>query len=455
MDNLSLIKFVRKTYSTNLAYNNFLKSKRIDPNSNKKITFKEIPLTNKKNYLEKYPIENRLEDNRHISDFYMICTSSGSTGEPTIWPRDYEKDTRAIEFNYAMYKDLFNIESKKTLVVVTFGLGAWTAGMLTSRLCWELSKFSKVSVVTPGLDKEIALKSIKKLGGYYDQTIITGYPPFIIDLIEHGISVGFDFKKINTKIHYTSARLLEDQRNELTKLVSKNNSRSDVLGFYASSEAGIIGIETPETVGILEVAYKDQVFSKALFGNVVPPSFVIYNPKIKYLEAVDGRIIITAEQSVPLVRYDTKDRGGVFDGHRLKEVCNAFGKPISENLENKHFAYIFGRDDAVRLLSNIYIDDVAYCIEKSRFNSKFTGNFKYGLVNSGLRNLLKVVVFMRPNKKLNSKEYGIFAKEFKSNLIEINPDFKMVGTGINFDFIFEFKNEVKQDYKGGKFNYFL
>jgi phenylacetate-CoA ligase len=314
MQDSEKLKFAKLTYKNCSAYNKFLHSKGIKSLHEFPISFKLLPLTNKKNYIERYSTEKRLAKRKLLSDYYMICTSSGSTGTPTIWPRDYTQDEKAIAFNLQMYKELFQVDKKRTLVVVTFGLGAWTAGMLTSRLCWEASKSAKLSVVTPGLDKVVALRAIKELGSYYDQTILTGYPPFIADLIDYGISKKFDFKKINTKIHFTSARVLEEQRDELVRVISKKSLRHDVLGFYASSEAGIIGIETPETVDILEVAAKDKEFSKALFNNQIPPTFVIYNPNIRYLEVFNNRIIISVDQAIPLVRYDTKDRGGIFDG---------------------------------------------------------------------------------------------------------------------------------------------
>ena len=218
-DKEAQVEFARRIFQKCPAYKKFLNSKGIISLDKFPSVFENIPLTDKKNYIEKYPIEKRLFKSEGLANYYMICTSSGSTGEPTIWPRGYELDKKAIDFNYSMYKELFDVDRKKTLVVITFGLGAWTAGMLTSRLCWEMSKSAKLSVVTPGLDKEVSLRVIMQLSKYYDQTIITGYPPFIIDLVEHGHNNGFDFKKINAKVHFTSARLLESQRKDLSQLI--------------------------------------------------------------------------------------------------------------------------------------------------------------------------------------------------------------------------------------------
>ena len=54
--------------------------------------FEKIPVMDKHNYVSKYPVEDRLYNSKKLEDFYMICSSSGTSGEPTFWPRDYQSD---------------------------------------------------------------------------------------------------------------------------------------------------------------------------------------------------------------------------------------------------------------------------------------------------------------------------------------------------------------------------
>jgi len=451
----NMLRIAKEIYANCEAYHDFLSENKISRIEDFPSEFGSLPITNKDCYIEKYSIEKRLLRNKKISDYYMICTSSGSTGSPTIWPRDYYSDKKAISSNLNVYKKLFHIQNKRTLVIVTFGLGAWTAGMLTSRLCWEMGRKYKLSVVTPGLDKEVAYRILKELGKYYDQTIITGYPPFIIDLVEFALEKGFDFKDINTKIHYTSAGLMENQREDLATLVSKDNSKDDVLGFYASSEAGIVGIETPHTVQVLSYVNKNQSLCNDLFGKSVAPTFVEYNPKVRYLEAYRGKILLTVNQPVPLIRYNTKDRGGLIKGAEVIKILKKYGYKMPHSILNKYFVYILGREDSVRLLSNIYIEDITYCLEKSCYSEKFTGKFKYGLDRSKLKNSLKLLVYTKHDCSLSKEQQVIFKKELNKNLSLVNPDFKMVGKGIEFDFNITYEEENDIVFKGGKFNYFL
>ena len=149
------------------------------------------------------------------------------------------------------------------------------------------------------------------------------------------------------------------------------------------------------------------------------------------------------------------DRGGIFDGDFLWKTCKKFGYSCPASLRLENFAYIYGRADAVRLLSNVYVEDVLYCLEKSSLNRKLTGNFRYGLEDVGLRNVLKVLVYFRKGKKISPLEKKRFYKHFVDDLAEANPDFKMVSSGINFKFHIVFAEELDTEYEGGKYNYKL
>jgi phenylacetate-coenzyme A ligase PaaK-like adenylate-forming protein len=205
----------------------------------------------------------------------------------------------------------------------------------------------------------------------------------------------------------------------------------------------------------LEFAHQNEEFSNTLFKSSAPPTFVEYNPKMRFLEESEGRIVITVNQPVPLIRYDTNDRGGIFNGKYLSSVCKNFGYRCPKSLLDKNFVYVYGRADAVRLLSNIYIEDVQYCLKNSKISQKLTGNFKYGLKGVGFKNILKLIVYLKEDETLKKKEEKDFSPDFQRNLADVNPDFKMVSKGIRFSFDIEFSYEPEKKYKGGKFNYFL
>lgn len=284
----------------------------------------------KHNYINTYTISDRLYGGKKLSDFYMICTSSGTSGEPTFWPRDIEIDTSLEALKEALYEEHFQIQSKKTLCVITFGLGVWTAGMLTAKLSWAVTKKNKFTVVTPGIQKETTLELIKNLSPSYDQVLIVGYPPFITDLVEYAKQKKYSLKKANTKLLYTSEHVSENWRTYMTKNVSATNNRHDVVGFYACSDTGILGQRLIHN-DLLKLAAVNPKICQAVFHSELTPSFVEYNPLAKYLECVDGEIYITANQPMPLVRYNIHDRGGLITGKQLRAICEAHSTPFDES----------------------------------------------------------------------------------------------------------------------------
>lgn len=440
------------------GYAEFLKKHRFD---GKKVTtpqmFRSIPYTDKHNYINTYSIADRLYGGKKLSDFYMICTSSGTSGKPTFWPRDIEIDTSLEALKEALYEEHFQIRSKKTLCVITFGLGAWTAGMLTAKLSWATAKKNKFTVVTPGIQKETSLELIKSLAPSYDQVLIVGYPPFITDLVEYAKQKKISLKKLHTKLLYTSEHVSEKWRTHMTKAVSATNNRHDVVGFYACSDTGIIGTETRFTIDLLKLAADHPKICRELFNSEITPSFVTYDPMAKYLECVDGEIYITANQPMPLIRYNIHDRGGLLTGDKLRAICSRNAIPFDESAANRHFVYIFGRSDSVKITANIYIEDIRFCIEHSRYSYKLSGNFKYGTIpSSSTRYRMKVVLYLQPGASFTTDEQLDFSKEFYTNLMNANNDFKMIQSGTTIEpFEFVFLPDEPNKYKTSKLKYFL
>jgi phenylacetate-CoA ligase len=69
------------------AYRAFLGDHGIDPGAVRTFAdFQRLPLLTKDNYHRRYPLPSRCRDGR-LDGCDMIAVSSGSTGQPTVWPR--------------------------------------------------------------------------------------------------------------------------------------------------------------------------------------------------------------------------------------------------------------------------------------------------------------------------------------------------------------------------------
>lgn len=453
------IELFHTVYESSKAYRHFIDSQGLSARDIRKpADYLRIPLTDKHNYIKKYPFEDRLYAGKSPSDYYMICSSSGTSGEPTFWPRDITIDNALERKKEALYEEHFQISKKKTLCVVTFGLGVWTAGMLTAKLSWPVANTNKFTVVTPGIHIDTTLGLIKGLSTYYDQTILVGYPPFLTDLVERAEESKIPLKRFHTKLLYTSEYVSERWRNEMAKRVSGTASRYDIVSFYACSDTGIIGAENRGAIDLLEMCETDAGLCQTLFGSLQTPSLAHYDPAKKYIEAIDGEIVITANQPMPLIRYNIHDRGGVTDSGIMRNQLKSRNRKPPEGLQSGSYVFVFGRIDAVKLTANIYIEDIRYCLERSHVAKKLTGHFQYGTVKTeGLRNRLKVRVFLKPGEVLSEKDKELFAEEFYASLLEANNDFSMIQSGTTIEpFEFEFTDAVDETaYVNSKLKYFL
>lgn len=451
------LKLFHLVYQTSPAYRHFINSHKIDPSQIKSVSdWSKIPIMDRHNYINRYPLNDRLFEGKKLKDFYMISASSGSTGNPTLWPRDFNADIALEKKKEQLYEEHFQISKISTLCLVTFALGTWTAGMLTVKLSWAAAQRNKFTVVSTGMNKEEVLVMIKNLYKYYDQVLILGYPPFLTDLIAYSAEIGFDLKKANTKIMCTGDKFSEKWRTYITEKVSKTGNCRDVVGFYACSDTGIIGCETKKTIDILISSQNHVALTNSLFGSKNLPTFVTYDPNIKFLESINGEIIITAKQPVPLIRYNIHDRGGLLTGKTVKSIAHQFGIKLSDEDTQKKYVFVFGRSDAVIITANIYIEDIKYCLENSRFKDKLTGYFKYGRYESKNHKYgLKIIIYLKNKIKLNRRKSVLFKKEFTNNLITVNKDFRYIYETSKLKLKFYFKPDDPYKFKSAKLKYFL
>jgi len=168
------------------AYRDFLLKNKINPEKIKTYDdFVHIPLTDKKNYLTKYPLKDLLINGNYTGKS-SITSSSGSTGEPIYLPRFASQDFGATKGFDLYLTNTFDIDHKKTLHLNCSGMGVWTAGDYIGLLNKFLSyKYPLNSSTSPGLDLESSTRLIENISPDFEQTIIFSYPPFAKDLIDN------------------------------------------------------------------------------------------------------------------------------------------------------------------------------------------------------------------------------------------------------------------------------
>lgn len=406
-------KLIKFTIETTPAYRKFLQDNGIDY---KKIRgFKDLsylPVMDKNNYLRKHEYLT-LFPYKTISKT-IISSTSGSTGEPFYFPRINIHDLEHTYTFEIFLKNQFEIDKKNTLVIIGFGLGVWIGGMINFKTFDLLSKKYRISVVPVGVNKELILLNIKKWYKYFDQIILTGYPPFIKDVadeIEKDEEIARS--KITFRIINAAEGFPEELREYFSKVFKLKNMFNDNVNIYGTIELNAMANETALSNLIRHIALeKDKVFRNIFRDAVRTPTLAQYHPYIVWFEEKDGFILGTGYgNSIPLIRYSFPDIGGViyFDDmiERLKEVgVDIFREAEKYKIEDKilklPFVYVYERSDfAVSLVGiNIYPEYIRKTLLKPTFQRYVTGKFSMQVIyDKKMNQKLEIHVELKKNTK--------------------------------------------------------
>lgn len=389
------------------AYKDFLAKHGVNPKSIKRFEdFQSLPLVDKDNYLRKYPMRELMWEGSEFNGD-IISVSSGSTGEPYFWLRNQAQHEEAAEFFYDMYKNNFDCDTVPTLLVVCFSMGIWIAGSYTTLGgIAAKNKGLKLNIITPALDVADALAVITRLKDNYKQLILAGYPPFLKDLIDKGAEEGLDWKKL--KVGYTPAGEVigEELRNYFLNHGSGYKDPTKVTSIYGTVDAGIVAFETPLSIILRRSIYKNNI-QENLFGRQVLPTFAQYDPRRRFIEAVDGNIVFTAASGIPLVRYNIKDVGGTITD--LKELAghDVLRQTIEKSSLDikkwaKPFVYVHGRSDFTASLYAvlIYPDNIKKALFSEEVSQLVSGRFVMSVkYKRNLDQYLEILVELRKGHK--------------------------------------------------------
>ena len=366
------------------AYQKFLHKHHVDPKAIR--TYEDfvmhVPLIDKENYLSQYPLADLCMDG---NVFYngMISVSSGSTGVPFFWPRGAEQDKVDTEMLAHIY-DAFEMNTKKTLLVLSFSLGTWIAGTLLMISSVHYAEAGNpVSVLTPGIEKANAIDVIKRLADNYDQIVLGGYPPFAKDLIEEGTREGIDWSKYHTRLIMGGESFSEEWRDYVLEMLNSKNPYFDSSNIFGAADVGIVGYETPLSILVRRGYNQNPVIAAELFGTEVLPSLVQFDPTQRHFEKVGDELVVSSNSGIPLVRYNLKDTGGILS-HNDATVAiadwleqSAPEANVKLDMNSLPFVYLNGRKNfTVTIYSvNVYPENIKAALIDTRIRHLVTGRF--------------------------------------------------------------------------------
>lgn len=424
------------------AYKKFLKEHDIRPGSVKTFDdFTKLPTIDKDNYLRKYPLEELLWDGNMFSG-NLISVSSGSSGKPFYWLRGPEQQREAAEIYTRIYKEIFQCDQKKTLLVVCFSMGTWIAGSYTTLGGMDAANNGlKINVITPALELRDGLNSIKELSSNYEQVILAGYPPFIKDLLDVGEAEGVNWKKMHLGFTVAGEAITEELRDYFMEK-SGDRDPTRIINIYGTADAGIVAHETPITVLLRRALSADYARTEAFFHKPVLPTIAHYDPRMRYFEEQDDNLIFTAPSGIPLIRYNIKDSGGIITvlNPILAEGIEApFEKALDASRHSlrewrQPILYVHGRADFTATLYAvlIYPENIKSALLHDPLSKLTTGKFVMETKDDPkLNQYLKLTIELRPDVAPTKELEKLFMQQIVATLLERNAEYRKLSSAIN------------------------
>lgn len=431
---LHALQLFKATVENVPAYRQFLENQGVDPE--KISTFKDfetLPLLNKTNYMQKYPLPERCKGGQ-ISSCDRVAVSSGSTGVSTFWPRSMADELDIVLRFEQVFRHSFQALERDTLAVVCFPLGNWVGGIFTTSCCWHLAqKGYPLTVATPGNKPEEILRVVRELGPHFKQTVLLGYPPFVKDVIDAGSAQGMDWHLYNIKFVFAGEVFSEEWRSLMLQRVGSQAPCHDSASLYGTADGGVLGNETPLSIAIRRFLAGHPDVARELFGESRIPTLVQYDPICRFFELIDGMTLaITGDNGIPLIRYHIADRGGLISYSELMAFLQARGLSSLEDYgfdgeaNALPFVWVFGRSDFTVSFygANIYPENVIVGLEQPDIANWVTGKFvmEVRIDNNG-GEYLHIVIELLPSIATGTDKEAVIAASIKAQLIRLNSEF--------------------------------
>jgi phenylacetate-CoA ligase len=344
--------------------------------------FERLPTPTKASYYRLHPLPDLCRDGRlEHSDF--VAVSSGSTGEPAIWPRFVSDELGTAERFEQVLTDGFRSHERRTLGVVCFALGSWVGGMYTTMACRHVAaKGYPLTLVTPGNNVLEILRVVRALAPHFEQTVLFGYPPFLKDVIDAGRADGLRWDEHHVRLVTAGEVFSETWRALVSERMGSPAPAVATASLYGTADGGVLASETPLSITIRRFLAEHPAAARELFGEPRLPTLCQYDPLHRFFEVDQGELLFTGDGGAPLVRYRILDRGGVVDYRAMLAFCRDHGFDPAATLEGvqtreQPFVFVFGRIGfAVSYYgANVFPENVAPGLEAAAIAPHVTGKF--------------------------------------------------------------------------------
>lgn len=418
------------------AYRRFLAQARIDPAAVRTIDdFRRLPLLTKDNYLRRHPLAQLCRGGELVG-CDMVAVSSGSTGEPTFWPRSVADELAVATRFEQVFHDSFGADRRTTLAVVCFALGTWVGGMYTASCCRHLAaKGYPITVITPGSDVTEILRVVTALGPQFEQVVLLGYPPLLKGVVDTGAARGVPWPDLHVKLVLAGEVFSEQWRTLMGQRLGSDQPCVDSASLYGTADAGVLAVETPLSVCIRRYLAAHPAIARELFGESRLPTLAQYDPRSRLFEVHDATLLVTGDNGIPLIRYHIADTGGLHSFDAMLAFLADHGFDPAAELGRDHpgrpirelpFVHVFGRSlfTVSYFGANIYPENVTVGLEQPPVAAWVTGKFVMESKEDADRDrYLAIAVELAPGVAGTEQMRRRIAESIASQLRRLNSEF--------------------------------
>jgi phenylacetate-CoA ligase len=397
-------------------------------------SFAERPVVDKAGYLARNPLASLLGDDADRT--FSIIASSGSSGRPFYWPQlkegQREAGQRLLEFLRAAYA----VDRRRTIAVVGLALGSWIGGDVFS---WALKNAAiqapfPLAVFAPGNRHDEILRFIDDARSVADQFLIVVCPSAIGHLraLSESLSRPLPWPKLRFLV--LGEAFPESLRASIHQRAGLPPGECPILSVYGSADTGLLGVESPATAAARAVLSGSPSLQAGMgLGPVTPHLFHAAAPDA-YLETIDGELVVTRWQGIPLVRYNLHDaahlvswrglRGAILDSGQGDSAFRAVIEHAGAALPD--LIAISGRADRCLILCGTNLTEAMLdhaVAEAGALAPALTGRYRASVVYEADRQRLAIELEARDDVPGQTETDGIYDALVRG-LARVQPEFE-------------------------------
>ncbi len=283
----------------------------------------EIPISDKENYVKKYPMNERCVKGKIANKDVLIDESSGSSGAAINWARG--KKERRVNARFIRFgiRNLFGQDP--IFFINAFALGSWATGLNITMSCVSFSK-----IKSPGPDKIKIVNTIKQFGKAH-RYIIMGYPPFLKMLVDDS---GINWHDYDISFVFGGESMSEGLRDHL-----RSKGIKKIYSSFGASDLELnIASENEFTVSLRQLLRRNDRLRERMvrYPGALPMLFQ-FNPADFLIETsgIDELIITICRPDylAPKIRYNIHDRGHVMPFSELRSLLRDLGVDEKEYIQ--------------------------------------------------------------------------------------------------------------------------